>query len=361
MMLQSLQVQQLQQMQGQQVKPVQKRTKAACVHCQSAKVACSSMRPCVWCIRHGLQDTCVDAPKKERKRKSPDTDQPLSEITSNTNYNYNLTNYGNVMVPTTQQYTFTTTIDTQLYSPLPVLDDLVDDFSIESILGSTSMMTAPAVSLSLPTTPPSPVPDIPTTTTTTTFGTLSLPMGEPPVCPDASVPVDDFSTIMMGEIKRAQLSMENVALLTQVRTNPHLLPNASIKIPEMLVFECNDLFARALDYNSAQDLIASQITLFDIIYPPLRALLQRRAHKFVHKKTPKIVRTALLQTRIGNTKCCTLVVKSNGTFIKTFILRHANGVPERAARKLECLSALNFAKQKRGTECPFGDDVIKNC
>jgi len=58
------------------LKPVQKRTKAACVHCQSAKVACSSQRPCVWCIRHGLQETCVDAPKKERKRKTPDVDTP---------------------------------------------------------------------------------------------------------------------------------------------------------------------------------------------------------------------------------------------------------------------------------------------
>jgi len=154
----------------------------------------------------------------------------------------------------------------------------------------------------------------------------------------------------MAEIKRAQSSMENVALLSQVQTAPHLLPAAIIKVPELLLSECNEAFARLMEYDSAQDLVNAQLTMLDLVFPQLRALLQRRAHKFMHKRDPKLVRTALLQTRLGTAKCCTMVLKPNGVYCRLLILRSAVGVPERAARKLECISALNMAKQKRCIE-----------
>lgn len=328
--------------QAQQVKPVQKRTKSACVHCQTAKVACSSARPCVWCIRHGLQDTCVDAPKKERKRKSPDSDQttPVAPLPVTTTYNnIGLTTYNNVnIIP--QPYTFTTTLDQIQFSPLPVLDEIVDEFTIDHLLSSASMLMHPGSAH--PPTSPSVVPNLDILPTYAHFDSTL-----PPTSSMNNDIGDDFANILIGEIKRAQSSMENVALLTQARNTPHLLPNATIKLPELLICECNDLFARLLDYNSAVDLVAAQITMLDIIYPQLRALLQRRATKFAQKKEAKIIRTALLQTRIGNAKCCTIVIKPCVTHVKVLILRQTNGVPERAARKIECITALNYAKHKK--------------
>jgi len=171
---------------------------------------------------------------------------------------------------------------------------------------------------------------------------------------DNMVDSSDYSAIIMAEIKRAQSSMENVALLSQIQATHNILPSALIRVPDLAITDCNELFARMLEYNSAQDFVAAQITMLDLVFPQLRALLQRRAHKFMYKREPKIVRTALLQTRINTAKCCTLVLKPGGAFCKLTVLRHASGVPERAARKLECISALNVAKQKRVTEEAWG-------
>ena len=42
--------------------------KIACVHCKKACKKCDNVRPCSRCNRLGLSDTCVDAPRKERKK-----------------------------------------------------------------------------------------------------------------------------------------------------------------------------------------------------------------------------------------------------------------------------------------------------
>jgi PAS domain-containing protein len=39
----------------------------ACVHCKNAHITCEEKRPCTRCIKKGLQDSCVDAPRKARK------------------------------------------------------------------------------------------------------------------------------------------------------------------------------------------------------------------------------------------------------------------------------------------------------
>ena len=164
-----------------------------------------------------------------------------------------------------QQFTFATSIDSPQYPSLSVLDEMVDDFSIENILSSASIL-APAAAIAAPLSPPSP-------------SSPSVPNLDTPPATEYGLHVesngDEFASILMGEIKRAQNSMENVALLTQARTTPHLLPHACIRVPELLIYECNDLFAKVLDYNSALELVSAQITMMDIIYPQLRALLQR--------------------------------------------------------------------------------------
>jgi hypothetical protein len=50
--------------------PVKRRVqvKIACVHCKKACKKCDNVRPCNRCERLGLADTCVDAPRKERKK-----------------------------------------------------------------------------------------------------------------------------------------------------------------------------------------------------------------------------------------------------------------------------------------------------
>jgi hypothetical protein len=156
-----------------------------------------------------------------------------------------------------------------------------------------------------------------------------------------------LAPVIMAEIKRAQISMENVALLSQVRTSPNVVPCATLRVPNLVFLECNDLFANALEYSNAQELLASQITMYDIVHATVRPLLQRRATKFMHKRDPKIVRTCLLLTRLGNTKCCSIVIMPSGPTCKMYILRQSTGIPERAARKLECIAALHYAKNKK--------------
>ena len=42
--------------------------KIACIHCKKACKKCDNIRPCGRCVRLGLSDSCVDAPRKERKK-----------------------------------------------------------------------------------------------------------------------------------------------------------------------------------------------------------------------------------------------------------------------------------------------------
>ena len=42
--------------------------KIACIHCKKACKKCDNARPCTRCIRTGTASTCVDAPRKERKK-----------------------------------------------------------------------------------------------------------------------------------------------------------------------------------------------------------------------------------------------------------------------------------------------------
>ncbi|KAJ3117348.1 hypothetical protein HDU96_007138 [Phlyctochytrium bullatum] len=50
--------------------PVRKRkqVKNACVNCQKACKKCDTGRPCPRCVRYGLQDTCQDSVRKERRK-----------------------------------------------------------------------------------------------------------------------------------------------------------------------------------------------------------------------------------------------------------------------------------------------------
>lgn len=51
-----------------QGKPKRKQVKNACVNCQKACKKCDDGRPCQRCIKYGLQDTCVNSVRKERKK-----------------------------------------------------------------------------------------------------------------------------------------------------------------------------------------------------------------------------------------------------------------------------------------------------
>ncbi|GMM33756.1 Ert1 protein [Saccharomycopsis crataegensis] len=50
------------------IKPkTRKKTARACTYCHRAHLTCDSNRPCNRCLRKGLADTCVDAPRKKKK------------------------------------------------------------------------------------------------------------------------------------------------------------------------------------------------------------------------------------------------------------------------------------------------------
>ncbi|KAI7859127.1 hypothetical protein BDC45DRAFT_256295 [Circinella umbellata] len=51
-----------------QGKPKRKQVKNACVNCQKACKKCDDGRPCQRCVKYGLQDTCVNSVRKERKK-----------------------------------------------------------------------------------------------------------------------------------------------------------------------------------------------------------------------------------------------------------------------------------------------------
>ncbi len=42
--------------------------KIACIHCKKACKKCDNARPCTRCIRTGTASSCVDAPRKERRK-----------------------------------------------------------------------------------------------------------------------------------------------------------------------------------------------------------------------------------------------------------------------------------------------------
>jgi len=311
------------------VKPVQKRTKAACVHCQTAKVACSALRPCVWCIRHGLQDSCIDAPKKDRKpnkRKNPDIESPNNNQLSG-------------VVP--QIVSFTPSMEpVNSFSPatITLFEEEQEDFSIETFLNNIT--TAPTESdLTPPTLEVSyPQPAAPIISLSTTPGLVA----------------PDFSELVFAEIKRAQTSMENVALLSQLQQQQNSLPAATLRVPDLTLCECNDQFARMLEYSNAQEFLSLHPNMLDLVLPQLKALVQRRAYKLLaNKATPKIVRTAVFRTKFGASRCCTVVFSPCGQYCRLSVLRHTTGVPERTARKLECISALNNAKQRKFSDEAF--------
>ncbi|KAI9266648.1 hypothetical protein BDA99DRAFT_558702 [Phascolomyces articulosus] len=51
-----------------QGKPKRKQVKNACVNCQKACKKCDDGRPCQRCVKYGLQETCVNSVRKERKK-----------------------------------------------------------------------------------------------------------------------------------------------------------------------------------------------------------------------------------------------------------------------------------------------------
>lgn len=50
----------------------------ACIHCRNAHITCDEGRPCKRCVKKGLADTCVDAPRKTRKYLLPGEDEIAS-------------------------------------------------------------------------------------------------------------------------------------------------------------------------------------------------------------------------------------------------------------------------------------------
>lgn len=44
-----------------------KKVSRACIHCRNAHITCDDNRPCARCVKKGLQETCVDAPRKVKK------------------------------------------------------------------------------------------------------------------------------------------------------------------------------------------------------------------------------------------------------------------------------------------------------
>lgn len=51
-----------------------KQVKNACVNCQKACKKCDDQRPCSRCVKYGIEDGCINSQRKERKRKTADSD-----------------------------------------------------------------------------------------------------------------------------------------------------------------------------------------------------------------------------------------------------------------------------------------------
>lgn len=54
-----------------------KQVKNACVNCQRACKKCDDQRPCSRCVKYGIEDGCVNSQRKERKRKSSNSEEQL--------------------------------------------------------------------------------------------------------------------------------------------------------------------------------------------------------------------------------------------------------------------------------------------
>lgn len=52
-----------------------KQVKNACVNCQRACKKCDDLRPCSRCVKYGIEDSCTDSQRKERKRKGADGEE----------------------------------------------------------------------------------------------------------------------------------------------------------------------------------------------------------------------------------------------------------------------------------------------
>eukprot|EP01133_Synstelium_polycarpum_P012600 gene12600-14786_t len=67
--------------------PVKKRAKRACLNCRSSKVACDQQRPCTRCTKHGIEETCLDIPRKPKvvgKRQKKDANSSPSSALAQT-------------------------------------------------------------------------------------------------------------------------------------------------------------------------------------------------------------------------------------------------------------------------------------
>ena len=69
--------------------PIKRRVqvKIACIHCKKACKKCDNVRPCTRCVRLGLDGTCVDAPRKERKKSSRRIPYSSNELEQQENTN----------------------------------------------------------------------------------------------------------------------------------------------------------------------------------------------------------------------------------------------------------------------------------
>lgn len=50
------------------LKPKRKQVKMACTNCATACKRCDEARPCERCLKYGIQDSCIDGQRKERKK-----------------------------------------------------------------------------------------------------------------------------------------------------------------------------------------------------------------------------------------------------------------------------------------------------
>lgn len=62
----------------------------ACIHCKAAHITCDEGRPCKNCIRKGLQDSCVDAPRKKKKYLLGTEDETTTTIIPPTSKSHNV-------------------------------------------------------------------------------------------------------------------------------------------------------------------------------------------------------------------------------------------------------------------------------
>jgi hypothetical protein len=59
-----------------------KQVKNACTNCQKACKKCDDQRPCTRCVKYGIEDSCVNSQRKERKRKDSSYSASASESPS---------------------------------------------------------------------------------------------------------------------------------------------------------------------------------------------------------------------------------------------------------------------------------------